>query len=289
MASELSHVWTSEKNALNSCGETEKPTASPRDFPLGHLYETLRTYHARPFALEDHLARLAAGGGALGWPRLPVGEIGEKCRCLADVRAPDESVLRVRVGPGGASGEGALRWDLFAGPLPPYLPACYERGVRALLSSRVRLNPGGHLPAVKLAGNPELSAAKEEATRAGAFESLLCNPSGELAEGASSNLFLVKGKHVVTPHLAAGILEGVTRSRILRLCAKAGLLTEERRVEPQELFSAEEVFLTATTKEVVPVVQIGDHVVGRGTPGMITDRLLGLYQEMALEETRGVR
>lgn len=256
------------------------------------VYETLRTYHARPFSLVEHLARLGMGLSRLGIHSPSLADMEEKICELASLRAPQESLLRIQVSqgagfPGASSGDGSPRWTLFAGPLPPFVAAIYERGVRVALSARPRWNPGGYTPAVKFAANPELALAKAEARQAGAFESLLCSPAGELAEGASSNIFLVREKRVITPHLAAGILDGVTRARVLALCSRAGVEAIERRVEPAELFRADEVFLTATTKEVVPVVQVDGCTIGQGTPGAITDRLLGLYQEMAIEATRG--
>ena len=256
------------------------------------IYETLRTYHARPFALDEHLKRLSAGTARVGWPTLPVGEMAKVLRGLAALRAPEESYLRLAVSPGhqfpgwNEPLQGPAAWCAYAGPLNPYVSAVYERGVRCILASRPRWNPGSFIPAVKFAGNPELQLAKREADAAGAYEALLLNPDGQLAEGASSSLFLVKGKKVVTPELASGILDGVTRAVVLHLCARAGLEAEERPVMPEELHEAEEVFLASTLKEVAPVVQIARRPVGQGTPGVIADRLLGLFQEYALESTR---
>lgn len=257
------------------------------------LYETLRTYHARPFALEEHLLRLQSGAARCGFPPMPTGEMAEVLRSLSAKRAPLESCLRLAVSPGkqfpGSPGEseGPVQWAAFAGPLPPFNPAIYERGARCVLSSRPRWNPGGFIPAVKFASNAEIRLAKREAQESGAFEALLLNPAGHLAEAASSNVFLVKGKCLITPDIASGILDGVTRSIILRLASAANVPAAERPVLPSELREADEVFVASTLKEVVPVVQIDGIPVGQGSPGLITDRLLGLYQEYALEHTRG--
>ncbi len=258
------------------------------------VYETLRTYHARPFALEDHLARLSSGLARLAAPSVDAEALASALRALARLRAPAESHLRVCASAGlrpwgqGPAG-GACRWTALAGPLPPHLCAAYERGVGCILASRPRWNPSGYVPAVKFNGNPELALARDEAAAAGAYEALLLSPGGDLAEGASTNVFLAFGRTVVTPHLATGILDGVTRGRVLALCPRAGLAAEERRVDPRELFAADEVFLTSTTREVVPVVSVDGRPVGRGEPGLLADRLLGLYQEAALEATSGDR
>lgn len=257
------------------------------------LYETLRTYHCRPFALSEHLLRLKNGASRALFPPLPLDEIADALRALAAKRAPQESYLRLAASPGaqfpGTLGapEGPAAWTAYGGPLPPYNAAVHERGVRCVVSSRPRWNPAGFVPAVKFASNAEIRVAKREAEEAKAYEALLLNPAGNLAEGSSSNVFLVKEKRLITPDLASGILDGVTRSIILKLASKAHVAVEERPVLPSELYEADEVFLASTLKEVVPVVRIGDRAVGEGRPGLITDRLLGLYQEYALESTRG--
>lgn len=259
----------------------------------GGLYETLRTYHSRPFAPAEHLDRLRRGAERVGFPPLPLGEMEAALKALAARRAPEESYLRLAVSPGaqfpGAVPyqEGPVAWVAYGGPLAPHNAAAYERGVSCILSSRPRWNPGGFIPAVKFASNAEIRLAKKQAEEAGAYEALLLNPDGFLAEGASSNVFLVKDKRLITPDLASGILDGVTRFYVLELAAQAGVETAARRVAAAELDTADEVFLASTLKEVIPVVKIGGRPVGRGEPGIITDRLLGLYQELALDRTRG--
>jgi len=255
------------------------------------LYETLRTYHSRVFALDGHLRRLEAGARRIGYPPVPLEAIAHALRTLAEKRAPEESSLRINISRGlthpgtSSASKGGPRWAAYCGPLPPHVSACYERGVACILSGRPRWNPGGFVPAVKFACNQELALAKEEAEREGAFEALLTTPWGLLAEGASSTVFLVLGRRLVTPDLSAGILDGLTRDCIIRLAEREGIPAEEREVSPGELLEAEEVFIASTLKEVIPVVRIGDRTVGRGEPGLITDRLLGLYQTHAIEAT----
>jgi branched-chain amino acid aminotransferase len=257
------------------------------------LYETLRTYHARPFALAEHLERLRFGAERVGFGPLPLGEMGRTLRELAARRAHEESYLRLTASPGlqfpgwHTSLEGPVRWAAYAGPLAPHVAATYERGVRCVLGSRPRWNPGGFIPAVKFAANPEFGIMRQEGAAKGAFEVLLVNERGLLAEGSSSNVFLVKERALVTPDLGSGILDGVTRHVLLGLCKKAGIGAEERPVRPEEIWEAEELFVASTLKEVVPVVEVEGRPIGGGTPGVITDRLLGLFQEYALETTQG--
>ena len=251
------------------------------------LYETLRTYRSVPFAADRHLARLRAGGTRIGLESIPIHAIAEAVAALARLRKPADSCLRVFLSPSADAASPTPHWTAMAEPLRPHVAAYYERGVRCILSSRRRWNPGGYVPAVKFTGNPDLTLARREAAAAGAFEALVLNPEGDLAEGASSTVFMIRDRRLVTPHLDGGILDGVTRSILLELAPKAGIEAEERRVAPGELFEAEEVFLASTLKEVVPVVAVDGRAIGPGTPGLITDRLLGLLQEFALESTRG--
>lgn len=285
---------------VSSEDPTPRPASEGRISGLDHgylygsaLYETLRTYHGRPFALSRHLARLARGAARVGMGELPLEEMEGVLRRLAALRAPAESYLRLTVSPGEGPPapfgppRGTVRWSALAGPLPPHVAATYERGVRCTLASRPRWNPGGFVPAVKFCANAELALAKREAEAKGAFEALLRNPEGFLAEGASSNVFLVQGKTLVTPDPASGILDGVTRECLLTLAPQAGVPVKERPVRVEEIFDADEVFLASTLKEVVPVVEVDGRPVGRGEPGLITDRLLGLFQEEALRATSG--
>ncbi len=274
----------------------EKAGISPLDrgfFSGESIYETLRTYHSRPFALDDHLKRLVRGVERFGLPAIEAGRLREALIALAKVRAPEESYLRVSVSAGLMSpGEPFARqprstWVAFSGPIPPHVAAVYERGVRCVVSRHGRWNPGGFVPAVKFSFNAEIILARSEAVERGAYEAILLSPEGFVAEASSSNIFIVVGKKVVTPDLATGILDGVTRAKVIALCPKAGVEVEERRVMISELWEADELFLTGTTREVVPVVRVDDTSIGHGDPGLVTDRLLGLFQEMALESTLG--
>ncbi len=285
-------VWTSETKEAVPASEAAVSLLD-RGYLFGEaLYETMRTYHSRIFALGGHLARLESGARRIGCPDLPLEEIAGALQNLASRRSPEESSLRINLSRGIAypgystASVGPVRWAAYCGPLPPHVAPCYERGVTCHLSGRPRWNPCDFVPAVKFACNQELALAKLEAEKVDAFEALLLNPDGFLAEGASSTVFLVKDRRVVTPSLETGILDGLTRACILHLARRDGIPCEERKVRPEELWEAEEIFIASTLKEIIPVVRIGERVIGRGEPGLISDRLLGLYQTHAIEATR---
>jgi branched-chain amino acid aminotransferase len=102
-----------------------------------------------------------------------------------------------------------------------------------------------------------------------------------VTEGSSSNVFAVSGGVLRTPPLAAGILEGVTRGVVLRIARAARMPVQEAPLRPEELEQADEVFITSTVREIVPVTRLGDRPVASGQPGPVTRRLHAAFREYA--------
>jgi branched-chain amino acid aminotransferase len=146
-----------------------------------------------------------------------------------------------------------------------------------------RLRPAAPAPAVKSLSLLAHVQAKREATNQGADEALLCNDSGFVAEGTVSNVFCVEDGRLRTPPPSDGILQGITRDVVLDLARRDGLVTEESSLTPDSLWEADEVFLTSTGMEVLPVTHIDGHVVGSGRPGPMTLTLRKRYQEFVRE------
>jgi branched-chain amino acid aminotransferase len=121
--------------------------------------------------------------------------------------------------------------------------------------------------------------AMQEAYRRGADEALMLNQAGEVAECSQSNIFIVRDGAVVTPPLSAGLLPGVTREFVLELARELGLPAREARLTPADLQTADEVFITGTTREVTPVRAIDDRVVSSGRPGTITLQLVSTFRQ----------
>jgi branched-subunit amino acid aminotransferase/4-amino-4-deoxychorismate lyase len=115
------------------------------------------------------------------------------------------------------------------------------------------------------------------AARRHVAEGLYVSPSGEVTEGASSNLFLVERGTLVTPPIASGVLPGVTRALVMALARRARLAVREEPVPVRRLTRAAEAFVTASTVEILPIVRLDGRVVGRGTPGPITRLLQARY------------
>jgi branched-chain amino acid aminotransferase len=125
----------------------------------------------------------------------------------------------------------------------------------------------------------------QAAYRAGAEEALMCNFRGELTECSQANFFMVRGGAALTPKSEAGLLEGVTRAFIFELGYELGIDVREETLYPKDLETADEMFITSTTRELSPVVNVDGRQVGSGKPGPVTQRLLGRYQTRSQELT----
>jgi len=252
------------------------------------VYETLRTYGGRPFALERHLSRIRASAARLGIA-IPQPD-AELARWLDEVLAcgaNPESYIRFIVSRG--VGDISYHFERVQGPtvvmvVKPYEPlpeACYREGVAVAISGIRRNSPLALDPAIKSCNLLNNVLAVREAQSRGALEALMLNERGELAEGASSNLFIVRAGTLLTPPLSAGILAGITRQVILELVPSLGVPAREETLRVPDLLAADEAFVTSTLKEAAPIRTVDDRPVGTGRPGPITLRLLAALREYA--------
>ncbi len=251
------------------------------------VYETLRTYNGRPFHLGRHLRRLRDSARGLGIALPDDGRWYHDIASVLSRAGHRESYIRLMATRG--VGDGTYRFERIAGPtlivlVKPYVPppdALYETGVGVIVS-RVRRNPPECLdPALKSLNLLNNILAAQEAQARGAFEPLLLNLRDQVAEGASSNVFIVTRGILRTPPREAGILPGITRALVLELAGALGIPAEETPVWPADLHRAEEAFLTSTLKELMPVTRADGQVIGNGTPGPVTRRLLQAFRAHA--------
>jgi branched-chain amino acid aminotransferase len=272
--------------------EQARVSVFDRGFLFGDsVYETVATVGGRPFALREHLDRLERSAERIGLRLPPRPEIEEAVASTLAAASNSESRIRVVVtrGEGGVdldpASAGSPELVVIVAPLSGPSAEMYRKGVAVEIVSVARNHPRAIDPAVK-SGNylNNVLALGEARRRSGAYEAILCSPGGSVAEGASSNVFAVIGGQVCTPALSVGILDGVTRGKVLALCHKHGLpCAEVDELTPDQLRSAEEVFITSATRGVLPVTTIDRQPVGEGTPGPITRRLLDLYQALVRE------
>jgi branched-chain amino acid aminotransferase len=171
-------------------------------------------------------------------------------------------------------------------PFEPYPEAAYRDGVEVAVVDVRRNSPRALDPAIKSCNLLNNVLAVREAQARGAEEALLLNEQDELAEGASTNVFVVAQGVVKTPPLSAGILAGVTRDVLLGLCAEQGIPAHEQTLRVLDLRAADEAFITSSTREVMPVRAVDGHPLGGGRPGPLTLRILAAFRAYA-EAGRG--
>jgi branched-chain amino acid aminotransferase len=262
------------------------------------VYETLRTYNGQPFLFERHMRRLRTSAGMLALA-VPLTDPQIDARFRETMRTAGlgdrpgrEAYIRILV----TRGIGELTYDPAATPTPsivvivkPHVAPSrdvFERGVTVALVPIVRNHPGSVNPLIKSNNLLNNALAMQDAFRRGGFEGVMRNYKGELAECTQSNLFIVKNGAALTPPIDAGLLPGITRAFLFEVGGEAGIPVREAVLHDEDLFGADESFLTSTTREVVPIVQVDDRKIGTGTPGPVTRALLEGYRRRAESMTR---
>lgn len=270
----------------------EKEEARVSVFDHGLLYgdgvfEGIRAYNGRVFMLEEHVRRLfESAKGVLIEPLWSPQEVFKAIVESVRVNGLRDAYIRVVM----TRGVGDLGLDMrnckrptlviIADKIQLFPEIYYKKGAEVLTSSLRRSSPQSLNPQVKSLNYLTNIMAKAEAVRSGAQEAILLNLEGYVAECSGDNIFFLKRGVVKTPPVWAGILEGVTRQVIL------GLLRERFKTPAVEdlfttfdLYSAEEVFLTGTGAEVIPVVRVDGRTIGNGQPGPFTSKLIAAFRE----------
>ena len=155
-----------------------------------------------------------------------------------------------------------------------------QNGIRAKISSWRRISPGSLIPASKASGQYLNSVlAKIESTKAGYEEAILLDDHGNVCEGSSENVFIVWEGRIVTPPPAASILDGISRKSAIQIAKDLGFEVIERNIARTELYMADEVYMTGTAAELVPVREIDDHTIGEGVPGEVTRAVQSAFDD----------
>ncbi len=248
------------------------------------VFETLRTYGGRPFALDEHLGRLERSAG-LVFIDMPVArevlvkEIHEAIAAAGN----EESYIRVMVTRG--SGELGLDPGLAVKPLRVVLvtelhapgAAAYADGISAITHAVRRPADATSVAGAKIGNYLTSVLAMRDARAAGAQEALVVDASSRVVEGATSNVFFAAGGRIITPPLDAGILPGITRARVLEAANAIGVSVELRAPGIEELPRFDEIFISSSIRELLAVVRLDGRVVGSGVPGALYRRLLDAF------------
>ncbi len=260
------------------------------------VYETLRTYNRVPFLLDRHIRRLRASAAYL---QLPVPFSDDQLASwiddtMAAVGPMREAYIRVLL----TRGVGELTYDVQSTPVPSLViivkpleepPArVLTDGIKVALVPILRNHPGSVNPVIKSNNLLNNALAMQEANRRGADEGLMCNYRGELSECSQANFFIVRDGAALTPRNEAGLLEGLTRNFLFEVGDDIGVAVRYETLFPADLQSADEAFITSTTRELSPVTRIDDKPVGTGKPGPVTGRLHEAYRRRAYALTQAL-
>lgn len=261
--------------------EQARVSVSDRGFVFGDgVYEVIPVYGGRPFRLAQHLARLARSLGEIRLPD-PLSRDDWR-RCLETLVARNgggDQSLYVQVTRGCAPRDHAFPKDVrptvfcASSPLKPLPADLAENGVAAITCDDIRWQRCD-IKAITLLSNILL---RQQAVDQGAAEAILIR-DGVVTEGAASNVFIVRRGVLVTPAKGPFLLPGVTRDLVLELAAANGVACEEASFTPGALRHADEVWLTSSTREILPVARLDGRPVADGRPGPVWQRLITLYQ-----------
>jgi branched-chain amino acid aminotransferase len=251
------------------------------------IFEGIRAYNGRVFKLREHIDRLFCSAKAilLTVPMTPdqmIQAVLSTCRENGLV----DGYIRLLVTRGiGTLGLNPSRCKnpsviVIAGKIQLYPAELYEQGMAIVTVPTVRNLHSALNPAIKSLNYLNNILAKIEANLAGCEEAVMLNAEGFVAECTGDNLFIVKGRQVMTPPLSAGALYGITRATAIELAQAMSLSVSEPNLTRYDLFNADECFLTGTGAEVIPVTQIDGRKIGTGVPGPVTRELVSRYQAL---------
>ena len=255
------------------------------------VFEGIRAYNGRIFEETAHVERLFDSAKALRLeiPYSPaeVSEVMAKC---LQTNGLSDAYIRLIV----TRGVGDLGLDprrcpratmvCIADKIALYPAELYETGLPIVTASVCKNHPNATPPRVKSLNYLNSILGKLEAIDAGVLEAVMLNHMGFVAECTGDNIFIVRKGVVETPPTEAGILEGITRDAVIRLCRREGIECRERNLVRHDLYTADEVFLTGTAAEVIGVISVDKRPVGDGAPGPITRRLKDAFHQLVRAE-----
>ncbi len=273
--------------------EHAKISVLDRGFLYGDsVYEVVRTYGSRIFALDEHLARLTKSASRLELDLPKTSWLREQIEKTIAATENEECYCRIVV----TRGTGPITLDpstadkpctvIIAKDLELFPDWQYTQGIKVTIPMIRRNSRFALDPAIKSGNYLNSILALGEAMRAGFDDALMICAAGRVTEATTSNVFTYHSDTLRTPALETGILEGVTRGFVLDLATKLGIRWEECELYPEDLISSDEVMLTSTLKEVMPVVQIGSDTINTGKPGPIAKKLREAFQIFARERVQ---
>jgi branched-chain amino acid aminotransferase group I len=258
------------------------------------LFETMRAYDGHIFRLDSHLTRLRCSAESIGLTHSILtteeGKQSLKAACAATLEANELSNARIRLTV--SAGEGDMTPDIGTCSNPTVLITArnlvplplerYQTGFKAAVSS-LRRNSQSPLSRLKSTCYMENALARATARASGYDEAIFLNDQDDLAEGSTTNIFLVSNGELITPSFESGVLPGITREVVLETARNLNIKATERLVRLDELIEAEEAFFTNSILELMPLVSVEGRPIGTGKPGKLTGDLLFAYRKLVNE------
>jgi branched-chain amino acid aminotransferase len=274
----------------------EKTDAKVSVYDHGLLYgdgvfEGIRVYNGRVFECQAHLKRLYDSAKAIRLviPMEP-GQFRAAIEQTIAVNSFTDCYIRAII----TRGVGSLGIDparcrapsviIIADTIQVYPQEMYEKGMAVITASVTRNHPNALSPRIKSLNYLNNILARIEANDAGVPEAIMLNQAGNVAECTADNIFIVRDGQVQTPTTNDGILEGITRDVMLRLCRKMGIPCVEKTIQRHDVYIADECFVTGTGAEVMPVTRIDGRPIASGEVGPITRRLIEAFHRHVREE-----
>lgn len=252
------------------------------------VFEGIRAYNGRVFKLEEHIERLYDSAKAIVL-KIPLTKkkMAEAvvATCLAN-RIKDGYIRLVVTRGVGTLGLNPYTCKkgqviIIAASIQLYPKELYEKGLAIVTVGTHRNMAETVNPRIKSLNYLNNVLAKIEAINSGVMECLMLNAQGQVAEASGDNVFLIKGRTLVTPPSWCGALRGVTRDAVMQLAAEDGFDVREDVITRYDLYTADEVFLTGTAAEIIAVIDIDRRPIGTGKPGAKTRRLAELFSAQA--------
>jgi branched-chain amino acid aminotransferase len=277
----------------------DKEEAKISVFDHGFLYgdgvfEGIRSYDCLVFQLKGHIRRLfkSAEGIELKIP-MPEQEIEEAIINTLKINKLKDAYIRLII----TRGVGDLGLDpgkcrsasviIITDKIVLYPEEFYKNGLKIIVAKTKRNSNDALPPTIKSLNYLNNILAKIEAIKAGAKEALMLNSDGYVCECTGDNIFIIKNGTLITPSIEAGALEGITRDTVIEVAAVRKMKVEKKFLKLDELYEAEECFLTGTAAEIIPVTQIGEQLINNGKVGKLTIQFINEFRE--LTKSKGVK
>lgn len=246
------------------------------------IFETLRSYNGYVFKCDEHIRRLFQSAKSVSL-EIEISPVFLKSAIYSTLKKNRLKDAYIRL----TMSRGVIESDISLYKKPTiviitrefkrYSEEFYKKGV-SIITTNTRKTTSSLLPYIK-SGN-FLWGVIAKASSQNYFEVVFLNNSGYLTEGAVSNIFVVKGDNILTPPLSCGILDGITRKTVFEIAKSVGIPSYEKLLTLDDLYCADEVFLTNTLIEIMPVVEVDGRVINYGSPGKITKELISRFRKL---------